>query len=124
MPPKSINQKQEKIDWINSPNLFSALIVFWTSSILLFSFFARPEIAMAPFNLMESIVTRLIEVVVIDGVGGVLSTLKSTADTVANRLYTDFTIEKIVLICGVAVVVRQFPWVMDSIVKMLSKPPK
>jgi hypothetical protein len=62
---------------------------------------------------------------------GVFTALRSTFYTIFEAgqnaftaMYRDFSMEKIVVFIGVAVVVNQFPWIMDMVVKLLAKPPR
>ena len=64
------------------------------------------------------------EIVIIQGFGGAVTAVMNSGKAAISRVYSDFSVEKVILFVAVAVIVKQFPWVMDRIVSMLVKPPK
>jgi len=105
-------------------SILIALIVF----IIACAFSSNIQLVMEPFKLFLEIVILkgFFEIVIMKGLGGTFTVLKESMEIVCAKIYADFSVEKLVIFVSVAVVVRQFPWIADSVVKLLllSKPPK
>jgi hypothetical protein len=74
--------------------------------------------------LLKDLLIEIFNIVFINWIGGAFNSIKSIIESASIKIYNDVTVDRLVLYVAVAVIVRRFPWVMDSIVRMLSKPPK
>ena len=72
---------------------------------------------------VKDILNDFEKVVITDGVFAAIQSIKDTYKEAIQQLYLDITIRKLVLFVSVAVVVKQFPWIMDSVVKIFNKAP-
>jgi hypothetical protein len=73
----------------------------------------------------ESVVVKgLFEIALIRGLGGAANAIKSSIEKAVIVLYNDFAVEKLVIFVAVAAVVRQIPWIADTVVKLATKLPK
>ena len=85
------------------------------------------ELGKLPFDTALKLGALLLDTlksVILEGFFGGISTILSSLNRGCIAVYNDTTIDKLVLLAAVAVMVKHFPWMMDSIVRMLSKPPR
>lgn len=133
MPPKQkkVNNDEDKQATINSFESKSSAIItseninsiFTTLSVLVIVIVIL--VVYAPNgHLIKDLLVEIFNIIFIKGIGGAFNSIKLSLESASIKIYNDIPVDRLVLYVAVAVIVRQFPWVMDSIVLMLSKPPK
>jgi len=76
------------------------------------------------FQTMYRIIVDIFEKAVISGFFSAFQVIIAASVNGASIIYRDFSVEKLVIFVGVAVAMRQFPSIMDMVVKMIGKPPR
>ena len=73
---------------------------------------------------LGKLISDTTKAILVEGFGGGILTILESIKIGVVAVYNDLSMNKLVLLAAVAVMVKQFPWMMDSIVRMLSKPPR
>ena len=102
-----------------------------TAAFVLVCLFICLTLALAPkenldifSNFLNNFFNDFFEIVIVKGLGGAFYELKYSVDMAISTVYSDFSVHKLVIFVTVAVVVRHIPWIADTVVKLLTKPPK
>ena len=125
--------KNQKVNEALTEKMVYALLIIFIVSFFTTIILAPPEnislvtsfMSVVVKGFYESVVVKgLFEIALIRGLGGAANAIKSSIEKAVIVLYNDFAVEKLVIFVAVAAVVRQIPWIADTVVKLATKLPK